>query len=230
MAYKGDSRSWETSLGWPTELHGHAVECERGQYLSHDTETGMFDGEASAEYILGLTQFPSRYGHPSVDALATKVSHGTQTSKENKPTSIFCGKIFHLSSFPCCVVKYRDLSLRRQFCHATPISYVSPTRETTRKGREGRRRTRGWRGKDARATIFFLSDLLCHRDFLPISVHEKSAGLVRAEIEVSVVRAHDFGVLLTPFGFSGDLDDEVGLFVDLRRGGRGLEGLGGVCA
>lgn len=137
MAYKGDSRSWETSLGWPTELHGHAVECERGQYLSHDTETGMFDGEASAEYILGLTQFPSRYGHPSVDALATKVSHGTQTSKENKPTSIFCGKIFHLSSFPCCVVKYRDLSLRRQFCHATPISCVPHAgNDTQGKGRK----------------------------------------------------------------------------------------------
>lgn len=68
---------------------------------------------------------------------------------------------------------------------------------------------------DVRAPVLFLSDMMCHRNFLSISVHEKSARLVRAEIEVGVVRTHDVGVLLAPFGLSGNLDDNVGLFVDL---------------
>lgn len=67
---------------------------------------------------------------------------------------------------------------------------------------------------DVRASILFLTDMVCHRDFLSISVHEKPARLVRTKIEVGVVRTHDVGMLLTPFGLSGDLDD-VGVFVDL---------------
>lgn len=62
---------------------------------------------------------------------------------------------------------------------------------------------------NARATVFLLSDLMRHRNFLSISVHEKPARLVRAEIEVGVVGTHDVGVLLTPFRLSGDLDDDV---------------------
>lgn len=73
---------------------------------------------------------------------------------------------------------------------------------------------------DVRATVFLLSDMMRHRDFLSVSVHKKPARLVRAEIEVSVVRAHDVGVLLTPFRLSGDLDDDVGVLVDLMRGAR----------
>lgn len=64
-----------------------------------------------------------------------------------------------------------------------------------------------------------------HRDLLSISVHEKPARPVRPEIEVGVVGAHNVGVLLTPFRLSGDLNDDVGPFVDLGDGIRRV-GLG----
>jgi len=98
-----DGRNKNNGLGLPIERHSHAIEGESGKYLSHDAETGMFDSEPGVEDILGLTQFPSRDGRPSVDALG-RVRHGSY-AHEGDLTSIFCGKIFHLSSFPCCVVK-----------------------------------------------------------------------------------------------------------------------------
>jgi hypothetical protein len=79
---------------------------------------------------------------------------------------------------------------------------------------------------NARATVFLSSDMMRHRNFHSIPVYEKPARLVRAEIEVGVVRAHDVGVLLTPFRFPGDLDDDVP-FVDLGNGIRWV-GLGHV--
>jgi len=78
--------------------------------------------------------------------------------------------------------------------------------------------------KDARAPVFLLSNLIRHRNLPSVSVHEKPAPLVRAEIEVGVVGAHDVGVLLTPFRLSGDLDNDVGAFVDLED--VGLDGRG----
>lgn len=106
-------------LGLPAQCHSHAIEGERGQYLSHDAETGQFDREPSIEYVLGLTQFPSCDRRPSIDALCktSRQTTGTyahvhiQKKKRGRKgergslTSIFCGKIFHFSSFPCCVVK-----------------------------------------------------------------------------------------------------------------------------
>lgn len=56
-------------LGLPIQRHGHAIEGESCQNLCHDAETGVFDSDPSVEYVLGLTQFPSRDGRPSVDAL-----------------------------------------------------------------------------------------------------------------------------------------------------------------
>ena len=57
------------------ERHGHAIERERGQYHCHDAKTGMFDSEAGVEHVLGLTQFPSGDGRPSVDALDRTRQH-----------------------------------------------------------------------------------------------------------------------------------------------------------
>lgn len=80
---------------------------------------------------------------------------------------------------------------------------------------DGRRGEKGHLEADVRAPILLLTHLLRHGDFPSISVHKKAARFVGTKIEVGVVRAHDAWVLLTPLGLAGDLDDNVGLIVNL---------------
>lgn len=75
-ANKRTGKNKDNGLGLPIERHGHAIEGEGGEYLSHDAEAGMFNSEPGVEDVLGLTQFPSRDGRPSVDALG-RVRHGS---------------------------------------------------------------------------------------------------------------------------------------------------------
>lgn len=109
-------------------------------------------------------------------------------------TSILSGQSLHLSSLPASVVKYREL-FRRYWNHLSITLMI----------------------KNSRATLVCLAKVIGHLKFFTVPVHHISTCTAWAEVQEGALGTHDVWVLLAPLGLASNLDDRIGILVDLEK-------------